>query len=167
MITHFREAKYWQPVGTFEDLSGGLGDGHFSISPTFLHHLGSTRWTSMTKLSHHYSSKGQERGNTATHPKWQCHPGWAPGMHLLSTFPCPTPHSHTAQLCWGCPSPDSPGTHPRPEIRRQKRKNPYPWTKEERNAKAALIASDMMRHCFLPSLSARPPSKTAPTIIPR
>lgn len=101
MITHFRVPKYRQLMGTAESLIGGLGGGHFSLSSTFLHNLGSTRRTSMTNLCHHYSSKGPEWASTNTHPKWQCHPCWVPGMHLLSSLPCPRPHTHTAQLCWG------------------------------------------------------------------
>lgn len=58
-------------------------------------------------------------------------------------------------------------TYPTPEMSRQRRKAPYPWTKEEREAKEALMARDMLRILFLPSLSARPPRTTAPAIIPR
>lgn len=54
-----------------------------------------------------------------------------------------------------------------PERSRQKRKAPYPCTKEEREAKEALRARDMLRTLFLPSLSARPPRTKAPAIIPR
>lgn len=58
-------------------------------------------------------------------------------------------------------------TYPMPERSRQKRKAPYPCTKEEREAKEALRARDMLRTLFLPSLSARPPRTKAPAIIPR
>lgn len=58
-------------------------------------------------------------------------------------------------------------TYPMPERSRQKRKVPYPCTKEEREAKEALRARDMLRTRFLPSLSARPPRTKAPAIIPR
>lgn len=54
-----------------------------------------------------------------------------------------------------------------PEMSLQKRKAPYPCTKEEREAKEALMAKDMLRTFFLPSLSARPPRMKAPAIIPR
>ena len=46
-------------------------------------------------------------------------------------------------------------------------KAPYPCTKEEREAKEALMAREMLRTRFLPSLSARPPRTKAPPIIPR
>ena len=58
-------------------------------------------------------------------------------------------------------------TYPMPEMSLQKRKAPYPCTKEEREAKEALMARDMLRTRFLPSLSARPPRTKAPPIIPR
>lgn len=58
-------------------------------------------------------------------------------------------------------------TYPMPEMSLQKRKAPYPCTKEESEAKEALMASDMLRTFFLPSLSARPPKMKAPAIIPR
>ena len=54
-----------------------------------------------------------------------------------------------------------------PEMSLQKRKAPYPCTKEEREAKEALMAREMLRTRFLPSLSARPPRTKAPPIIPR
>lgn len=59
------------------------------------------------------------------------------------------------------------GAYPMPEMSLQKRKAPYPCTKEEREAKEALMAKDMLRTLFLPSLSARPPRMKAPAIIPR
>ena len=58
-------------------------------------------------------------------------------------------------------------TYPMPEMSLQKRKAPYPCTKEEREAKEALMAREMLRTRFLPSLSARPPRTKAPPIIPR
>lgn len=169
IFLHFREPKYRQPKGTAEGLTGGLGGGHFSLSSTFLHNLGSTRRTSMTNLCHHYSSRVQSEPAQTHILNGNAIPAGYQGCISWAAFLVP-PHTPTLPSCAGAPpgqGPGSPGTHPRPEIRRQKRKNPYPWTKEERNAKAALIASDMMRHCFLPSLSARPPSNTAPTIIPK
>ena len=57
--------------------------------------------------------------------------------------------------------------YPKPERSLKKRKKPYPWAKEERNANTQLIAKATMRQRLRPTLSARPPHTNAPTIMPR
>lgn len=59
------------------------------------------------------------------------------------------------------------GAYPNPENKRQKRKKPYPWTNDERKAKNPLTDMHIRSDCLLPTLSAKPPQKNAPTIIPR
>lgn len=97
MITHFREPKYRQPMGTDEGLTGGLGGGHFSVPPTFLHNLGSTRRTSMTDLSHHYSSKGQGWANVLN---GNAIPAGYQGCISWAAFLVP-PHTPTVPSCAG------------------------------------------------------------------
>lgn len=58
-------------------------------------------------------------------------------------------------------------THPKPATRRQTRKKPYPWTKDDRKAKKPFVDMQMRRHCLRPTLSDIPPQKNAPTIIPK
>lgn len=58
-------------------------------------------------------------------------------------------------------------TYPKPATIRQRRKSPYPWTKDDRKAKKPFVDMQMRRQCLRPTLSDIPPQKKAPTIIPR
>lgn len=58
-------------------------------------------------------------------------------------------------------------SYPTPEVRRQNRKETYPWTKDEKKAKTLLMESAMRSVCRRPMRSASPPHTKAPTIIPR
>lgn len=100
MITHFREPKYRQPMGTAKvSLEALEVDEIFQSHPHFctIWAIPEHQWPTFP------STKGVKGELTQPHvPKWQCHPSWVPGMHLLSSPACATPHSHRAQLCWGC-----------------------------------------------------------------